>query len=598
METDTQLFQASLAGDRRAFAGIVERYKALVCSVTYSATGDFGVSEDLAQETFLTAWSNLNSLRNASNLSAWLCGIARNISLRWHRKKQRDVLKDATPLRASAAHATDSPTPRQSAIDREQETLIWRAIEDIPQDYRIPLILYYREGKSVKLVAEAMNISTDAAKQRLHRGRGMLKEQMTALVEKSLARTRPGKEFTLGILAILPALPTAIPAGSAASAHGLGFVDKLIPFGGSSMVVKTAAAAVPLILVALVATFFTGNTAVDSAAVAPAAPEQHEAIPETAGDVPRARAVPAAAESSPEVEAVRAAVVTAPEAAPTRIALQPREVGKRGYPGTAFAESLLDTVAGTVFDPHGRPVEGARVWITRYGGGALDTRETQSDHEGKFALRVPDGQWQLRACEGIFGGDANTGFHGQIITEGIGKVYNAAIRMEPRTRTHGCAYDSESKKPIPFARFWTDSWLLVTADEEGRYEIEGQRRGRRCLYARSPGYENKTVLYTPTPGEETELDLFFKSGGVVVRGQVVDTQGHPLAHAWVNGGRIVEVCDEKRAVRTHWTKAGENRVYRRRAAPVCELMLGPQGNRRKNLRAAGDSSARKRRRCR
>ena len=120
MQSDTQLVQASLAGDRRAFAAIVERYKALVCAVTYSSTADFGVSEDLAQETFLTAWSNLNSIRNSSNLSAWLCGIARNNSLRWLRKRQRDVLADARPVEDSATHPADGPTPRQSAIGKEQ----------------------------------------------------------------------------------------------------------------------------------------------------------------------------------------------------------------------------------------------------------------------------------------------------------------------------------------------------------------------------------------------------------------------------------------------------------------------------------------------
>ncbi len=222
METDTQLLQASLAGNRRAFAAIVERYKALVCSVTYSSTGDFGVSEDLAQETFLAAWSNLDSIRDSSNLSAWLCGIARNMSLLWHRKSQRDVLTNAQPVEHSAARPADSLTPRQSAIGKEEQALIWRALEKIPQDYRIPLILYYREGRSVKLVAEAMNLSTDAVKQRLHRGRHMLKDHVANLVEGSLARTRPGNAFVLGVLG---ALPKIVPTPATAVGDGARVLD-------------------------------------------------------------------------------------------------------------------------------------------------------------------------------------------------------------------------------------------------------------------------------------------------------------------------------------------------------------------------------------
>ena len=91
MAGDARLLKASLRGDHDAFARIVRRYQALVCAITYSATGDVAASEDLAQETFLTAWKRLNSVREPSRLSAWLCTIARNVTTDYLRRRQHDV---------------------------------------------------------------------------------------------------------------------------------------------------------------------------------------------------------------------------------------------------------------------------------------------------------------------------------------------------------------------------------------------------------------------------------------------------------------------------------------------------------------------------
>src|ERR1700744_3301740 len=78
IQTDAELVGETLTGNREAFGQIVTRYQSLVCSLAYSATGNLGQSEDLAQETFITAWKRLALLREREKLRAWLCGIARN----------------------------------------------------------------------------------------------------------------------------------------------------------------------------------------------------------------------------------------------------------------------------------------------------------------------------------------------------------------------------------------------------------------------------------------------------------------------------------------------------------------------------------------
>jgi hypothetical protein len=92
----------------------------------------------------------------------------------------------------------------------------------VPELYREPLVLYYREHRSVEHVAAALDLTEDAVKQRLARGRKILQERVLAFVEGALSRSTPGRAFTLGVLAALPAMATPAKAAGigAAAAHG------------------------------------------------------------------------------------------------------------------------------------------------------------------------------------------------------------------------------------------------------------------------------------------------------------------------------------------------------------------------------------------
>lgn len=112
------------------------------------------------------------------------------------------------------------PCPPEQAISREEEGLLWQSLERVPETYREPLILYYREQESIERVALALELSEEAVRQRLVRGRKLLQEQVLALVEGTLKKTSPGRKFTLGVLAALPATATT----SKAAALGAGLV--------------------------------------------------------------------------------------------------------------------------------------------------------------------------------------------------------------------------------------------------------------------------------------------------------------------------------------------------------------------------------------
>lgn len=233
--SDEQLWRLSCEGDREAFTKIVERYQALVCSLAYSACGTLGTSEDMAQETFITAWHRLADLREPSKLRPWLCGIVRNIAANAVR---RDLRRGGAPasLEVVADEASPDDDPAAQAVTREEEALLWRTLAEMPASYREPLVLFYREEQSVTEVALKLDLTEDTVKQRLSRGRAMLREEMATLVESTLTRTRPGTAFTVGVLVALPmmsastasaALTAGAAAGTSAGTAGKGILAKL-----------------------------------------------------------------------------------------------------------------------------------------------------------------------------------------------------------------------------------------------------------------------------------------------------------------------------------------------------------------------------------
>jgi len=220
--TDAELVGDSLEGNRDAFGQIVRRYQSLICSLAYSATGCLGQSEDLAQETFITAWKHLRQLREPAKLRSWLCGIARNRINNALRREGREPLHAAEPLASMPETPAADALPADHAINREEEAILWRSLERIPETYREPLVLFYREHQSVERVAEQLELSEDAVKQRLSRGRKLLHEQVLAFVEGALERTAPGKAFTMGVLATLPVFATSASAATVATAAAKG----------------------------------------------------------------------------------------------------------------------------------------------------------------------------------------------------------------------------------------------------------------------------------------------------------------------------------------------------------------------------------------
>ncbi len=205
---ETELVLAAQQGNAAAFGELVKRYQNMVTSLVYSKTGDLQRSEDIAQQAFLTAWSKRTELREVQRFGAWLRSIATHLTLNSNRKWGKT--SHATLEMDAANEPASSEGPSEAATLRERNELLWRTLKNIPEEYREPLVLYYREEKSVAQVAERLGLSVDTVKQRLSRGRSMLKDEIEQFVEDLLGASKPGVSFTSAVLLSLPSTSVGV----------------------------------------------------------------------------------------------------------------------------------------------------------------------------------------------------------------------------------------------------------------------------------------------------------------------------------------------------------------------------------------------------
>ncbi len=210
--------QQSRDGDREAFGRIVRRYQGIVSGIVYGMLGDFHKSEDIAQETFLVAWKKLGELRDVAKLPGWLCGIARNLAKKHlERNPKIPCLTDSDAETFPAT--SDDPAARLAREERNR--LLWDALENIPEKFRVPLVLYYRSEQSVVDIAAALELSEEALHMRLSRARKYLRKELERQVAGAISDSGPGELFSLAVIAALPGLAALGTAGKAVAATTL-----------------------------------------------------------------------------------------------------------------------------------------------------------------------------------------------------------------------------------------------------------------------------------------------------------------------------------------------------------------------------------------
>lgn len=168
-------------GDQQAFEKLVEAYQGPIYNLTYRMLGNAGDAEDAAQETFLRAYSNLDSYDPNRKFSSWLFAIASNYCIDQLRRRRInwvsvEDLPPWEPLRAK------TPDPEESAIRWSDSRRVQGLLDGLPADYRLAVVLRYWYDYSYKDIAATTNSTVSAVKSRLHRARRMLAEAVESSV--------------------------------------------------------------------------------------------------------------------------------------------------------------------------------------------------------------------------------------------------------------------------------------------------------------------------------------------------------------------------------------------------------------------------------
>ncbi len=161
------LIRAAQAGDRQAFAALVEQYWDRLYRWLYHLTRDRHTAEDLAQEAFLKAFAHLARFQPDTNFRAWLFRIAHNAFANQYRAGRRN-----------GSLPEDLPGPDRGPVAEllEQEALqrVARALERLPAEFRGALLLRIEEGLSFRQIADVLGLTEETARWRVFKARQKL----------------------------------------------------------------------------------------------------------------------------------------------------------------------------------------------------------------------------------------------------------------------------------------------------------------------------------------------------------------------------------------------------------------------------------------
>jgi RNA polymerase sigma-70 factor (ECF subfamily) len=175
--TDDDIIEGIKAGNTSLYELIMRRYNQRLYRVTRSILRDDGEVEDVIQETYVRAYQHLDQFAGIAPFSTWLTRIAVNEALRRLRLRGRNQQFEESEQDEEGLMTIleTSPNPEQRASIAELGQLLEAAVLDLPDQYRTVVMLRDIEELSTLETAEALELTEENVKVRLHRGRSMMR---------------------------------------------------------------------------------------------------------------------------------------------------------------------------------------------------------------------------------------------------------------------------------------------------------------------------------------------------------------------------------------------------------------------------------------
>jgi RNA polymerase sigma-70 factor, ECF subfamily len=174
---ERELISRVLAGDPSAERALYDAHVDRVFRLVYRMAGDMDRAQDYTQETFIRAFSRLESFRGESALSTWLGSIAISVTLnglrKVRRRQERELgLDDVTPVGHTAREA-----------EPDLKTRLNQAIEDLPDGYRAVFVMHDVEGYTHEEIATSLGVHPGTSKAQLFRARARLRQALADFVK-------------------------------------------------------------------------------------------------------------------------------------------------------------------------------------------------------------------------------------------------------------------------------------------------------------------------------------------------------------------------------------------------------------------------------
>jgi len=185
IEDDEGLIAKAQEGDLYSFDLLVKKYQKKIYFLTYRMVRNHDAADDVAQETFINAYSSIKSFKLGYSFYTWLYRICMNLTINYL-KRQKFVISESqfeeevSPLEKE----TESEDPLSLLIQKEQERKIEQAIDSLSPKYKAVFILKVYEDLSYEEIAQTLKISLCTVMSRLFRARERLRELLKNMVSQ------------------------------------------------------------------------------------------------------------------------------------------------------------------------------------------------------------------------------------------------------------------------------------------------------------------------------------------------------------------------------------------------------------------------------
>ncbi len=186
-DDDTELIRQIKRGDERAFEELIKRYSNLIINLATQIMGSQDEGWDIAQEVFISVWKNIKSFDTNKNFYPWVRKITINACYEELRKRKGHIessLDDVEDDEPSIDLPDKTYSPEDILDKIELKEMVEKALNSLPEHYRVTLWLRIIENLSYEEIAETLNINIGTVKSRINMARKMMQDRLKYYLEE------------------------------------------------------------------------------------------------------------------------------------------------------------------------------------------------------------------------------------------------------------------------------------------------------------------------------------------------------------------------------------------------------------------------------